>query len=256
MIIYIIIILIICIIIIYFKNEYFKQEYFDNALTMDIIYEHLNNLNRQNNIQDIQKEIISDYPGSSLKYKLLEGILLVDNTLQHYLVVSRGLLQIYKINIIDNKINIEQKITFNPQSNTYWNFHYREKLSKYLNTINIFDWRFQNDGNLVLYDYEGLPFWQSNTFIDKYILSIDQFNIVLTKYNNSKEKKIININQNDSIKIPSEDKFEDITSSDYIFEYYINKINKIYNNEKLPTHIVTSPMIPRSTEFKTHMCVK
>ena len=33
------------------------------------------------------------------------------------------------------------------------------------------------------------------------------------------------------IQIPAIDNFTDITTSDYIFEYYINKINKIYNNE-------------------------
>jgi hypothetical protein len=251
----IIFVFILFIIIIYFKNEYFDNinniNNIDNkntdkyTLNFEIVYAQLKLLSQ---VPEIKKELITNDPSSLLTHQLLEGILLVDKTLQYYLIVSRGLLQIYHIGIEDDKIYIIKKITFNPQSNTYWNFHYGEILSNYIDKLHTFDWRLQNDGNLVLFDYEGLPFWQSNTFIDKYILSIDKFNLIMTKYNNKSDKKIINIDRIDSIQIPAVDKFEDITTSNHIFEYYINKINKIYNNEKLSMPIVTSPIV--NEEYK------
>ena len=249
----------ILILMIFVKNEYFisninnhnkdNKENNKNSdkykLTLDMVYDQLKLMSR---VPEIKKELITNNPGSLLTYQLLEGILLTDESLEYYLVVSRGLLQIYQIGIEEDKIYIIRKITFNPQSNTYWNFHYGDKLCNHINKINTFDWRLQNDGNLVLYDYEGLPFWQSNTFIDKYVLSIDKFNLILTKYNNKLDKKIINIDRIESIQIPAIDNFTDITSSDYIFEYYINKINKIYNNEKLDLPIVFSPVV--NEEYK------
>lgn len=249
----------ILILMIFVKNEYFisninnhnnhnkenKKNSDKYKLTLDMVYDQLKLMSR---VPEIKKELITNDPGSLLTYQLLEGILLTDESLEYYLVVSRGLLQIYHIGIEDDKIYIIRKITFNPQSNTYWNFHYGDKLCNHIDKINTFDWRLQNDGNLVLYDYEGLPFWQSNTFIDKYVLSIDKFNLILTKYNNKSDKKIINIDRIESIQIPAIDNFTDITSSDYIFEYYINKINKIYNNEKLDLPIVFSPVV--NEEYK------
>ena len=244
-------VIIFIILITFVKNEYFVDN-IDNQnnknnenidkykLSFDMVYDQLKLMSR---VPEIKKELITNDPGSLLTYQLLEGILLVDESLQYYLVISRGLLQIYQIGIEADRVHIIRKITFNPQSNTYWNFHYGDKLCNHINNINTFDWRLQNDGNLVLYDYEGLPFWQSNTFIDKYVLSIDRFNLIMTKYNNESDKKIINIDRIESIQIPAIDNFTDITTSDYIFEYYINKINKIYNNEKLDMPIVFSPVV-------------
>jgi hypothetical protein len=230
------------------KNEYFENNIKNkennnddkHKLNFDMVYDQLKLMS---SVPEIKQELITNDPGSLLTHQLLEGILLVDETLQYYLVISRGFLQIYYIGIEDDRVHIIRKITFNPQSNTSWNFHYGDKLCNHIDKIKTFDWRLQNDGNLVLFDYEGLPFWQSNTYIDKYVLSIDKFNVIMTKYNNKTEKKIINIDRIDSIQIPSIDKFEDITTSDHIFEYYINKINKIYNNEKLDRPIVISPIV-------------
>ena len=248
--------IILFIILLVLIRKFVNQEQFNNIdilknqLTYELVFEQLKMQQIKKNQDDpgIKKEIISDDPGSLLTFQLLEGIILVDESLQYYLVVSRGLLQIYQILIENNRVEIIRKITFNPESNTTWNYHYGDFLCNHKKLINSFDWRFQNDGNLVLYDYFGNPFWQSNTFIDKYSLSIDKFNLVLTKINDNNNKKIINIDRFDSIKIPIVDRYNNIMESDYIFEYFIGKINKIYNFDNLERIIVREPIV--NEEFK------
>ena len=194
----------------------------------------------------IQKEIISNDPSSILTHKLLDGILLVDNTLQYYLVVSQGLLQIYQIFIENNRVEIIKKVTFNPQGNIP-NYHYDDFLHNHTHLIKSYEWRFQNDGILALYDYFGNPFWQSNTYIDKFALTIDKFNLVLTNVNNN-DKKIINIDRINNIDIPIADNYNDITESNFIFEYFIKKINKIYHLEDLEIVFVQGPV--QNARFK------
>jgi len=279
--IYIYLFIIICIIIIYSKNkELFKNiiSYNKNNLTYEMVFEQLNmqqikkyskspklffnnSEERSKSYNDLPEdnikiEIISAEPSSILTFKLLEGIILVDETLQYYLVVSRGLLQIYNIFIENNNVKIIRKITFNPQSNTTFNYHYGDYLHNHKHLIKSFDWRFQNDGNLVLYDYFGDPFWHSDTGIDKFSLTLDKFNLVLTNVNNKNDKKIINIDRVDNIKIPIVDNYNNIMESDFIFEYCINKINKIYNYEDIEPIIVREPIVNEQYKKYKKKCVK